>query len=215
MAGGFEIPGPCWAKDPLDPERLRWWDGTQWTGHTRQWPNEAAATSAVGADAPIASSGEPVVEARRTAAEGRAGAVVQPRPGHRRDRRWLLAGALAVAAVLAVLATRHATSSDSGYAGGTAKAASHIDLTGTGTRALPKLAATGDWDLTWSYDCARAGGTGEFAVRTYAESGGADVADPPVKNAGPKGSGVAHYHEGGTKYLVVSSTCEWSVKVAG
>ncbi|HEY2331977.1 MAG TPA: hypothetical protein VGH94_08640 [Acidimicrobiales bacterium] len=142
--------------------------------------------------------------------------VVQPRPRSRPDRRWLVAGGVAVA-VLALLAMRYFTSSGSGsgYAGGTAKAASHIDLTGTGTKALPKLAATGDWDMTWSYDCAQAGGSGEYAVRAYAESGTADLADPPVKNTGPKGAGVMHYHQGGTKYLVVNSTCQWSVKVAG
>lgn len=54
-----------------------------------------------------------------------------------------------------------------------------------------------------------------FTVRAYAESGTADLADPPVKNTGAKGAGVVHYHQGGTKYLVVNSTCQWSVKVAG
>jgi hypothetical protein len=30
---GRTLPPPGWHPDPSDPTRLRWWDGTRWTGY--------------------------------------------------------------------------------------------------------------------------------------------------------------------------------------
>ena len=81
MEGQGEVPA-AWHEDPWDPAQLRWWDGSEWTGHTH--PKQAPA---------------PLAEALP------AGSA----PGSLREWledswRWIAAAAVALLVVVAVLA---------------------------------------------------------------------------------------------------------------
>lgn len=90
-----------------------------------------------------------------------------------------------------------------------------LDLTGSGTKTTQKFTAGGDWDLNWTYNCAKFSSQGNFQVMIYNGDGSMSVDNSIVNQLGSKDSGVEHYHTGGTFYLVVNSECAWTIKVQG
>lgn len=81
-----------------------------------------------------------------------------------------------------------------------------LELSGSGTKTTQSFSARGDWDLEWSYDCSSFGMEGNFIVSGQ----GFNVLG--VNQLGPKGSGVEHYHDGGSGHLEIISTCDWTVR---
>jgi hypothetical protein len=69
------------------------------------------------------------------------------------------------------------------------------------------------WQLAWHDDCSSFGQQGLFQVYVYAPGGNLAITNAPVNQLGSGGSGVEHYHSGGSTYLVVNSVCSWGVTV--
>jgi hypothetical protein len=90
-----------------------------------------------------------------------------------------------------------------------------LDLSGNGTKTTQKFTAGGDWDLNWSYDCSNFGYQGNFIVMIYDGNGSLSFSNTGINQLGMSDSGVEHYHNRGTYYLVVNSTCSWKVQVKG
>jgi hypothetical protein len=93
-----------------------------------------------------------------------------------------------------------------------------LDQAGSGTASTAQFSTGGsDWTLTWSYDCSKFGYAGNFTVEPAATNNNPLIAgtDQPVNQLGTQGSGVEHYHAGGTLYLKVNSECDWHVTVNG
>ncbi|WP_426570535.1 DUF2510 domain-containing protein [Streptomyces canus] len=103
---------PGWYRDPSDPHRERWWDGTTWTEHRRA-PQAAAPPAAEGFGPPAPEGfgppvavgfGPPSGEGSGSPAAGGFGPPVAStggRPGRARAVAAVVAGAVLVAAVVA------------------------------------------------------------------------------------------------------------------
>jgi hypothetical protein len=84
-------------------------------------------------------------------------------------------------------------------------------FTGSGISNTPKFTVTNTWKLAYTYDCASAGGTGNFIVD---EDGGNDFNGASVNELGAgKTASTWAYNDGGTHYLSINSECAWTVKV--
>lgn len=82
---------------------------------------------------------------------------------------------------------------------------------GTGTENTAKFTVSGTWKLTWSYNCAAFGQSGNFIVLT--DDGGAGAS---VNELGMRGHGSTYaYGDSGRHYLAVNSECPWRIKVIG
>lgn len=80
---------------------------------------------------------------------------------------------------------------------------------GNGIKTTESFSVHNDWDLSYSYDCANFGGTGNFAVTVNGSAG-----DVLVNQLAAKGSDTTHQHDGPGKIaLDVNSECAWSLKV--
>lgn len=89
-----------------------------------------------------------------------------------------------------------------------------LDRSGTGNASASFVASsTHGWDLHWTYDCSRTGGTGIFVVDVYGADRTPDFKHPGVSEQGDKDSGVYHVPERGHFYLDMTTTCSWTVKV--
>jgi hypothetical protein len=122
--------------------------------------------------------------------------------------------------IATAVAGAHAVSTAVNDNGATSGKAAHVllDQAGSGTASTAQFSTGGnDWTLTWSYDCAKFGYAGNFAVEPAATNNNAFTmaADLPVNQLGMHGSGVEHYHTGGTLYLKIDSECDWHVTVNG
>jgi hypothetical protein len=84
-------------------------------------------------------------------------------------------------------------------------------FSGQGAENTPQFTVTSTWKLDYSYDCADAGGTGNFIVT---EDGGNDMGGLNV-NALSSGatSSTWAYNDAGSHYLSINSECSWSMKV--
>ena len=70
---------------------------------------------------------------------------------------------------------------------------------------------TDTWKLTYSFNCAEFGQSGNFQVF---EDGGSDFSGVEVNDlAMSKSSSTWAYNDGGTHYLEINSECSWKVKV--
>ena len=90
-----------------------------------------------------------------------------------------------------------------------------LDIAGSGSKTTQKFTAGGDWDLNWNYDCSNFGQSGNLIVMIYDGNGSLSYRNTGVNQLGDSGSGVEHYHNSGTFYLVVNSVCKWNIEVKG
>jgi hypothetical protein len=90
-----------------------------------------------------------------------------------------------------------------------------LSVTGSGINTTQSFAVAGSWDLIWSYDCGNFGTQGNFIVNIYDGDGSPSFTNVGVNQLGALGSGVEHYHSGGSFYLVIISECNWSVSASG
>jgi hypothetical protein len=88
-----------------------------------------------------------------------------------------------------------------------------LETSGNGSKQTEKFTATGDWDVAWTYDCSgQPNGLNVFSI--FPQGGGYET-PVMVTNGDAKAQDVQHYHNPGTFYLSVTSTCKWTVTVTG
>lgn len=90
-----------------------------------------------------------------------------------------------------------------------------LDISGQGNKQTQKFTTSGDWTLTYNYDCSQAGGTGNFMVDIYNDDGTPDTSDTSVNELGASGTDIEYYYDAGTFYLSINSECSWHVTVKG
>jgi hypothetical protein len=96
-----------------------------------------------------------------------------------------------------------------------------LSLSGSGTKSTQSFKAAGNWDLAWTYDCAKflgdyVGGHGNFVVITYdATSNQMATNINLINQLGVKDAGTDHFDAGGSYYLAIQSECDWTVTVTG
>jgi hypothetical protein len=74
-----------------------------------------------------------------------------------------------------------------------------------------RIGGNGSWTLRWSYNCTALGHRGRFVV---SEGAANPVSGVSVSEVGLAGSGVTRTdQDAGTRYLVVSSRCAWTLRV--
>jgi hypothetical protein len=80
---------------------------------------------------------------------------------------------------------------------------------GTERTAQFTVPGSGNWELKWSYNCASAGGQGNFIVD---EDGDNNPNGVNVNELGNGSSGATHaYSDAGRHYLDVNSECNWTM----
>jgi hypothetical protein len=94
-----------------------------------------------------------------------------------------------------------------------AAATTLLDLRGSGIKRSAKFTASGDWTISYTYDCASFGTSGNFIISVFNESGGYE--DVAVNELAAKGSGTNPEYRSGTFYLEMNSECDWAVRVTG
>jgi len=85
-----------------------------------------------------------------------------------------------------------------------------FDIRGNSATNSNKFVVAGNWDLYWAYDCTQFS-QGNFTVYIYEDSR-LSFETGSVTQFGAKGSDVVHYHNGGTYYVQVISSCAWNLK---
>jgi hypothetical protein len=84
-------------------------------------------------------------------------------------------------------------------------------FSGSGIKNTPTFTVGATWKLDYTYDCADAGGSGNFIVD---EDGGNDMTGASVNELGASGSSSTWvYNDAGTHYLEVDSECSWTMKI--
>ena len=84
-------------------------------------------------------------------------------------------------------------------------------FTGSGTEKTRRFTVTDTWKLTYSFNCAEFGQSGNFQVF---EDGGSDFSGVEVNDlAMSKSSSTWAYNDSGTHYLEINSECSWKLKV--
>jgi hypothetical protein len=84
-------------------------------------------------------------------------------------------------------------------------------FSGSGIKNTPTFTVSATWKLDYTYDCADAGGSGNFIVD---EDGGNDMTGASVNELGASGSSSTWvYNDAGTHYLEVDSECSWTMKI--
>ena len=86
-----------------------------------------------------------------------------------------------------------------------------LDLSGSGTKQTEKFSTSGDWTLTYNYDCSMLGSQGNFQVFIYNDDGSIDNNDTLVNQLGANGSDTENYYDSGVHYLAINSECSWRV----
>jgi hypothetical protein len=77
----------------------------------------------------------------------------------------------------------------------------------------PQFTETGNWQLTWTYNCSNIGQSGNFSVSVNQPST-STTADIGPNELGPGGSGTDYYTDTGVFSLTVISECDWSISVS-
>ena len=94
---------------------------------------------------------------------------------------------------------------------------------GPGGETTEVFTVNGNWDLRWSYECSSSLGIQfpkldqcDFFV-TVKQMSDCQISpqNQGITQHGAKDHGVAHYHVGGTFYLVVDADGSWTVAVTG
>jgi len=87
-----------------------------------------------------------------------------------------------------------------------------LDIKGSGSKTTESFTASGDWDLTYTYDCTGFGDRGNFIVAVR-NADGSISENQGINELGKSGSDTEHYHSPGIMFLQVNSTCDWLITV--
>jgi hypothetical protein len=110
---------------------------------------------------------------------------------------------LAVLSSLVVLDTQPAGADTASFT------SSQIGTSGT----TPTFAQSGNWTMSWNFNCAAFGSAGNFQVNVNQPSGDLTIDNGPNELAA-SGSGTDYYTDTGTFSLSVNSECDWSITVS-
>jgi hypothetical protein len=89
-----------------------------------------------------------------------------------------------------------------------------LDKTGNGTSKTAIFQTSGEWTITYYFDCTGFGQAGNFQIYVYDGSSG--LKDLPVNSLSLKGSDTVNEHNlSGPYYLEMNSECDWHVTVSG
>jgi surface rod structure-forming protein G len=89
-----------------------------------------------------------------------------------------------------------------------------LDIRGSGIRQTQKFTASGDWTLTYTFDCSNFGMQGNFQVYIYNDDGSLSTDGGP-NDLATNGGTTDYYYDAGTHYLEINSECAWHVTVNG
>jgi hypothetical protein len=106
-------------------------------------------------------------------------------------------------------ASRRATVNSSSPPPAQHKTSARVVLTeyGKGTKSTATFSVLGDWDLSYSFNCAVFGSEGDFIVD--GTNGGSYVIALAMQ-----GKGTTHLHDGnGAMRLSINSECSWKIQV--
>ena len=82
------------------------------------------------------------------------------------------------------------------------------------TRPFTIPAGDKEWQINWSYNCAKFGGSGNFDY-TVNQGTQPNYNDFGPNQLGASGHGIEHYYDHGTFNLQVNSECSWTIQVIG
>jgi hypothetical protein len=84
-------------------------------------------------------------------------------------------------------------------------------FSGSGQESTSRFTVSATWKLSYSFNCASFGGSGNFIVF---EDGGKDLGGVTVNELATSKSGtIWAYDDAGPHYLEIDSECSWSVTV--
>lgn len=164
-----------WYDDPQRPGQVRWWDGTAWTGHTRDLTDTAAPSAPADAPAGPATSAGASAEASAASSDPR-------RSGHRPERTEVDASGGAAAASSGA-ASSGAASSGAARSGAVSAWPPPPATPTDPSRSNPTAGAATRVDATRAAGAAPA--AGQRPMPTTPAWGG-----PPVRSASGRGNGA-------------------------
>jgi uncharacterized cupin superfamily protein len=89
-----------------------------------------------------------------------------------------------------------------------------LDKYGNGTSKTAIFQTTGEWTITYDFDCTAFGFAGNFQI--YVFDGNSALTDLPVNSLSMKGTDTIYEHNlSGPYYLEMNSECNWHVIVNG
>jgi hypothetical protein len=91
-----------------------------------------------------------------------------------------------------------------------------LQISGNGAKTTADFAVTqAQWTIAYTYNCANAGGEGNFIVEVYDHTNQLDVNKPGINELGASGNSSTVEHGNGTYYLSVNSEYNWTLTVTG
>jgi hypothetical protein len=89
-----------------------------------------------------------------------------------------------------------------------------LNLSGEGNQNTQPFTTTGEWTVTYTYDCSNDAGQGNF-IYNVANTDGSDNNDNGANELGASGGTTDTYYDAGQHYLSIDSECNWTVTVKG
>lgn len=87
-----------------------------------------------------------------------------------------------------------------------------LTVTGNGIKNTRTFQAPDHWTLSYSFDCANFGSSGNFAVTAF---DGPDPVDFLANELAPSGKDTTDSYTPGTLHLQINSECSWTIRVTG
>lgn len=89
-----------------------------------------------------------------------------------------------------------------------------LDQSSSGDVSTAPFTTTGDWTLTYTFDCTNYGYAGNFQI--YIENtDGSENTDEGANDLSMSGGNTDHYYDSGQHYLEINTECDWHVTVTG
>lgn len=106
------------------------------------------------------------------------------------------------------------SSSSSSSATSAAQPTVLLDLSGNGAQQTQPFTTTGDWTVTYTYDCSDYGSAGNFQFDVDNTDGSTNN-DNGANELATSGGATDYYYDAGQHYLSINSECDWHVTVKG
>jgi len=89
-----------------------------------------------------------------------------------------------------------------------------LDQSGSGSVQTKPFTTTGDWTVTYTFDCSAYGSSGNF--QTYIDNtDGSYNTDTGANELATSGGNTDYYYDAGEHYIEVNSECSWHITVKG